>query len=76
MMLAIGVPSRFKAAQSFGRRELRKDQHDQVIPSERLDPGIAAVTIDDCSELPAVEGFKQFGDDARPEAHAPDPVRF
>jgi len=71
MMRAVGVPTRFQAAQADGRGKLGVDQRQQMGPAgKRFDVGIAGVTLDEPVELAALDRFKQLGQDARCKAHA------
>lgn len=74
MMLAVGVPTRFQAAQADGRGKLGIDQRQQMVPAgKRFDVGIAGVTLDEPVELAALDRFKQLAEDARCKAHASSP---
>jgi len=72
MMLTVGIPARFQAAQADGRGELGVDQRQQMVPArKRFDVGIASVTRHERVELTPLDRFQQLAEDARCEAHAP-----
>jgi SAM domain (Sterile alpha motif) len=72
MMLTVGVPTRFQAAQADGRGELGVDQRQQMVPArKRFDVGIAGVTLNERRELAPLDRFQQLTEDGRCEAHAP-----
>jgi hypothetical protein len=72
MMVTVGVPTRFQAAQADGRGELGVDQRQQMVPArKRFDVGIAGVTLNERLELAPLDRFQKLAEDARCEAHAP-----
>jgi hypothetical protein len=72
MMLTVGVPTRFQAAQADGRGELGVDQRQQMVPArKRFDVGIAGMTLNERLELAPLDRFQKLAEDARCEAHAP-----
>src|SRR5205085_10278475 len=72
MVLTVGIPTRFQAAQADGRGELGVDQRQQIVPArKRFDVGIAGVARYEPLELTPLDGFQQLTEDARCEAHAP-----
>ena len=59
MMLAVGVPTRFQAAQADGRGKLGVDQRQQMgSAGKRFDVDIAGVTLDEPVELAALDRFQ------------------
>ena len=72
MMLTVGIPTRFQAAQADGRGELGVDQRQQMVPArKRFDVGIAGVPRHQRVEVTPLDRFQQLTEDARCEAHAP-----
>ena len=72
MMLTVGIPARFQAAQAAGRGKLGVDQRQQMVPApKQFDVGIAGVTRYEGLELTSLDRFQQLTEDARCEAHAP-----
>ena len=72
VVLAVGVPAGFQAAQAVGTAELGEDQHHQMIPArERLVVGVSAVAIHSRLETAPIDRFNQLAKNARPKAHAP-----
>ncbi|MEY9718685.1 hypothetical protein ABIA22_001175 [Sinorhizobium fredii] len=72
VVLAVGVPAGFQAAQARRAAQLGIDQHHQMIPApERLVVGVGVVIIHNPLEAAPIDRFNQLAKNARCETHAP-----
>jgi hypothetical protein len=72
MVLAVGVPARFHAAQAAGAAELGVDQRHQMVPTlERLVVRIPVMLVHNPLKATPIDRFNQLAKDARCKAHAP-----
>ena len=72
MVLAIGVPAGLQRPKAVEVAQLGEDQRHQMIPAEeRLVIGVPVVPRHDRPEPPPVDGFQEFGENGRSEAHVP-----
>lgn len=71
MMIAVGIETQDQRPQATGMIELGIDESHQMIPAgEGFVVGVTLEALDDGGKLPAINGFKKAGENARSEAHA------